>query len=204
MSSRPGGRTAAVRGAVLAAVVDLLSESGLAAMELTDVADRAGVGRSTLYRRWGTRAALIADLLRDMAETSVPRADTGTLRGDLRANAELVRTTLSDERQGPLFAALLAAASFDADTAAALAEFYERRVTEWSACVADATERGEAPASTDGAAVIRAVSAPLYYRWLTAREPLTGRDVTCSVDAALAAVAAGVFTMRGGPHPGSV
>lgn len=204
MTSRPGGRTAAVRTAVLAATAELLSESGLGAMELTAVADRAGVGRSTVYRRWGTKASLIADLLRDMAETSVPRADTGTLAGDLRANAELVRKTLSDARQGPLFAALLATASYDADTAAALAEFYERRITQWSTCVTDAVERGEAPVGTDGAAVVRAVSAPLYYQWLTLRAPLTRRDVTRAVDAALAAVAADVFTMRGGPHPGSV
>jgi AcrR family transcriptional regulator len=185
---------------VLAAAVDLLSESGLAAMELTDVADRAGVGSSTVYRRWGSKAALVADLLRDMAATSLPRADTGTLRGDLLANARLVRKTLSDARQGSLFAALIAAASSDADTAAALAEFYGRRVDAWAPCVTDAVARGEAPADTDAEAVIRAVSAPLYYRWLLLRAPITTRDVTRAVDAALAAVAAGVFA---GPHPGS-
>ncbi|MCP9270782.1 TetR/AcrR family transcriptional regulator [Mycolicibacterium arenosum] len=204
MSSRPGGRTAAVRTAVLAAAVDLLSESGVGAIELTDVADRAGVGTSTVYRRWGSKAALIAELLRDMAATSLPRADTGTLRGDLRANAELVAKTLSDDRQGPLFAALIAAASYDPDTAEALAEFYRSRIDEWSACVDDAVRRGEAPAGTDAAAVVRAVSAPLYYQWLLLRTPPTQDDVRRAIDATLAAVAAGVFTVRGRPHPDSV
>jgi AcrR family transcriptional regulator len=200
---RPGGRTAAVRTAVLDAVADLLVESGLAGVELTAVADRAGVGKSTVYRRWGTIGALVADLLHDMAETSVPRADTGSLRGDLRANADLVRRTLSDPRSGGLFSAIIAAATFDADTADALAMFYGRRIAQWSACVDDAVERGEAPAGTDPAAVVRAVSAPLYYQWLILRTPLTRRDATRAADAALAAVDAGVFTVRSRPHHGS-
>ena len=122
-TSRPGGRTAAVRDAVLAATADMLIESGLDGVELTAVAARAGVGKSTVYRRWGTVPALVADLLTDMAQTSLPRADTGSLRGDLSANARLVQRTLADPRQGRLFKAIIAAATYDDQTAAALAEF---------------------------------------------------------------------------------
>src|SRR6185312_3811463 len=93
-SRRPGGRTAIVRAAVLRATGDMLVESGLQGLELTAVADRAGVGKSTVYRRWGSVPALVTDLLCDMALQSRPRADTGSLRGDLRANAALVRRTL--------------------------------------------------------------------------------------------------------------
>ncbi|MCV7170441.1 TetR/AcrR family transcriptional regulator [Mycobacterium manitobense] len=191
--SRPGGRSAAVRTAVLGATTDLLVEVGLDAVELTVVADRAGVGRSTVYRRWGSVAALMADLLVDMAETSVPRADTGSLCGDLRANAALVRRTLSSGRQGRLFKAIIAAATYDDRTAEALSEFYNRRIAEWSTCVDDAAARGEAPLGTDSAAVIRQVSAPLYYQFLTSTRRLTERDAIRAADAALAAVAAGVF-----------
>jgi AcrR family transcriptional regulator len=190
---RPGGRTAAVRAAVLRAVEALLIETGLAGLELPLVADRAGVGRSTVYRRWGSVAALIADLLHDMAETSVARADTGSLRGDLRANAALVRRTLTDPRQGRVFKAIIAAATSDDRTAEALAEFYRRRIAEWSTSVEDAIRRGEAPPGTDAAAVIRQVSAPLYYQFLTSTTPLTTRDATRAADAAWAAVNAGVF-----------
>lgn len=192
-----------MRAAVLTAVEDLIVESGLGAVELTAVADRAGVARSTVYRRWGTVAALLAELLRDMAATSEPRADTGTLRGDLLANAELVRRTLSNERQGPLFRALLAGAASDSESADALARFYRHRVTEWSACVIDGVRRGEVPTGTDAAAVVRAVSAPLYYQWLITGTPLKRRDAVRAADAALAAADAGVFAVRGRPHPGS-
>lgn len=194
--TRPGGRTAAVRAAVLRATGDLLIEVGLDGIELTAVAARAGVGKSTVYRRWGTVPALVADLLTEMAETSVPRADTGSLRGDLLANAELVQRTLADPRQGRLFKAIIAAATCDGHTAAALAGFYATRVTEFAGVVSDAIDRGEAPPGTDPAAVISQVSAPLYYQLLTGTIPPGPKDAERAVDAALAAVAAGVFLSR--------
>jgi AcrR family transcriptional regulator len=192
-AARPGGRTAAVRAAVLRATGDMLVESGLHGLELTDVAQRAGVGKSTVYRRWGSVPALVTDLLCDMAEQSLPRADTGSLRGDLRANAALVRRTLADPRQGRLFKAIIAAATCDQRTAEALSTFYDRRVSEWSGCVVDAVARGEAPNGTDASAAIRQVSAPLYYQFLTSTRALTAKDAHRAVDAAMAGIAAGVF-----------
>jgi AcrR family transcriptional regulator len=192
-SARPGGRTAAVRASVLRATGDMLVESGLQGLELTAVAERAGVGKSTVYRRWGSVPALVADLLCDMAAQSRPRSNTGSLRGDLRANAALVRRTLSDSRQGRLFKAIIAAATCDQRTADALSMFYDRRVAEWSPCITDAVGRGEAPVGTDAAAAIRQVSAPLYYQFLTSTRPLTAKDAERAIDAAIAAITAGVF-----------
>lgn len=202
-AARPGGRTAEVHRAVLRATEELLVESGLAGLELTVIAERAGVGKSTVYRRWGSVPAVVADLLTDMADQSVARADTGSLRADLRANAQLVRDTLSDPRQGPLFKAIIAAATFDPRTAEALAGFYERRVAEWARCVDAAVVRQEVSGRIDACAVIRSVSAPLYYQLLTSRTPLTRRDATRAADAALAALYTGVFTVRDRPHTGS-
>lgn len=191
--ARPGGRTARVRRAVLRATGDLLAEVGLSGTDLATVARDAGVGKSTVYRRWGSTPALIADLLVEMADESSPRSRTGSLTGDLRANALLVQTTLDDRRQGRLFAAIIAAATTDPDTAQALERFYDTRIAEWAPCVDEAVERGEAPAGTDGVTVIRAVSAPLYYHRLTRTDPI-GRDrAVLSADAAVAAVVAGVF-----------
>jgi len=65
---RPGGRTARVRAAVLQAAGDVLAEHGLAHLDLADVARRAEVGKTTVYRRWGSVTGLVADLLADMVE----------------------------------------------------------------------------------------------------------------------------------------
>jgi AcrR family transcriptional regulator len=178
---------------VLRAAADLLIEDGLEGIELTAVAQRAGVGKSTVYRRWGSVPGLVADLLVDMADTSSPRPSTGALQTDLLAQAKLVRRTLSDGRQGRLFKAIIAAATCDAVTANALADFYRKRVDEVSPVVVDAVARGEAPQGTDPAEVIRQLSAPLYYRFLTDTRLLTTADAERAVAVTMAAVDAGVF-----------
>ncbi|MET9124333.1 TetR/AcrR family transcriptional regulator [Streptomyces sp. NPDC004528] len=192
---RPGGRTARVRAAVLHAAGDVLAERGFAHLDLADVARRAEVGKTTVYRRWGSVAGLVADLLSDMAEQSLPRADTGSVLGDLRANAALVRRTLADARQGPLFRAVIAAATSDARTAEALRRFYEVRVGEWAPCVEQGVARGELPAGTDPAQVVRAVSAPLYYTVLTTGTVPDGAAADRAAEAAFAAAAAGVYAV---------
>ncbi|MCX4968995.1 TetR/AcrR family transcriptional regulator [Streptomyces sp. NBC_00654] len=190
---RPGGRTARVRESVLRAAGDALAEHGFDRLDLAEVARRAEVGKTTVYRRWATPAGLVADLLTDMAEQSVPRTDTGSLDEDLKANARLVARTLTDSRQGALFASVIAAATCDARTADALHRFYAVRIQEWAGCVEAAVARGELPAGTDPGEVITAVSAPLYYRLLAAGGPLDEDAADRAAAAAAAAARAGVF-----------
>ncbi|MFF1557917.1 TetR/AcrR family transcriptional regulator [Streptomyces sp. NPDC058279] len=193
---RPGGRTARVRAAVLRAAGDVLAEEGFAHLDLADVARRAEVGKTTVYRRWGSATGLVADLLSDMAQQSVPRAESGSLLGDLTANARLVARTLADPRQGALFKAVIAAAGCDAKAAESLRGFYAVRVAEWAPCVEQAEARGEVPVGTDPHEVIRAVSAPLYYRLLTTADPLDEEAADRAATAAAVAARAGVYVRR--------
>ncbi|CAM5470294.1 TetR/AcrR family transcriptional regulator [Streptomyces purpurascens] len=190
---RPGGRTARVREAVLRAAEDALTEQGFTGLDLADIARRAGVGKTTVYRRWATVTGLVADLLLDMAEQSAPRTETGSLLGDLTANARLVQRTLTDPRQGALFKALIAAATCDPKTAAALRRFYDIRVREWAPCVRQAVDRGEVPEGTDTHEVVRAVSAPLYYHLLISGGRLDGAMADRAAEAAATAARAGVY-----------
>jgi AcrR family transcriptional regulator len=171
----------------------MLAEHGFAHLDLAEVARRAGVGKTTVYRRWGTITGLVADLLQDMAEQSLPRTQTGSLLGDLRANARLVQRTLCDPRQGALFKAVIAAATCDEATAQALRRFYDIRITEWAPCVDQAIDRGELPAGTDPREVIRAVSAPMYYTLLTTGRPPDKTAADRAAEAAAAAARAGVY-----------
>ncbi|CAM3983798.1 TetR-like C-terminal domain-containing protein [Nocardia ninae] len=192
-SIRPGGRTARVRESVLHVAGDLLAERGFAHLDLAEVAAAAEVGKTTVYRRWRNPTGLVTDLLADMAEQSLPHADTGSLLGDLTANARLVAETLTDPRQGRLFQAVIAAATCDEAAAAALRRFYDIRLAEWSPCIERAVERGEAPAGTDPRAVLSAVSAPLYYRLLASGDPIDDHAATSAARAAVNAVSAGIF-----------
>ncbi|PRY55934.1 TetR/AcrR family transcriptional regulator [Glycomyces artemisiae] len=194
-TARPGGRTARVREAVLRAAGDALADKGIGGIDLAEVARRADVGKTTVYRRWGTVHGLVADMLAEMAESSQPRADTGTLDGDLAALADLILDTLTDARQGPLFKALIAAAASDPEAAAALHRFYRVRIDEWSPCVTTAAARGDVPAATDPAEVIRALSAPLYYRFLVSGDPLDPDTAKRAAAATAAAARSGAYVV---------
>ncbi|MFE3993806.1 TetR/AcrR family transcriptional regulator [Streptomyces goshikiensis] len=77
-----------VRSAVHQAVIDLLSDPEGADLTIPAVARRAGVNHTSIYRRWGSREALLADVVVTRLERDSPLADAGSLRGDLRAWAE--------------------------------------------------------------------------------------------------------------------
>lgn len=84
-SLRPGGRSAVVRHAVVDACATLLTESDFDSLTVARIAARAGVHESSIYRRWGSVEAVIADTLLDAVEASGSPPDTGSLQGDLVA-----------------------------------------------------------------------------------------------------------------------
>ncbi|WP_409436386.1 TetR/AcrR family transcriptional regulator [Mycobacterium sp. SMC-14] len=73
--------------AILDAALAALAENGYDDTNMNDIAARAGVGKAAIYRRWSSKAALIADALvywrPDLMDDDV--ADTGSLVGDLDA-----------------------------------------------------------------------------------------------------------------------
>ena len=69
---RPGGRSARVRAAVLEATLDQLAESGYDGLSFEAVAVRAGVHKTTLYRRWSDRTALVLDAMLELSSQTVP------------------------------------------------------------------------------------------------------------------------------------
>jgi len=94
---RPGGRSARVQESIHSAVRDLLEEQDRATVTVPQIAARAGVTPSTIYRRWGDLSVLLADVaLVRMRPDSEP-ADTGSLRGDIRAWAEQYLDEMSSE-----------------------------------------------------------------------------------------------------------
>jgi AcrR family transcriptional regulator len=68
--------------AILAAVVELLAEHGLGGLTIEAVAARAGVGKTTIYRRWDTKNELVLEAMEQLRPPGPP-PDTGSLLGDL-------------------------------------------------------------------------------------------------------------------------
>src|SRR5262245_60454316 len=92
---RPGGRSARVRADVLTAALDTLIAAGWSGFTIEAVATRAGVHKTTVYRRWGTREDLLLDALLARSAERVEIPHTGDPAEDLRALLRAVRDNLS-------------------------------------------------------------------------------------------------------------
>ncbi len=77
-------RSAESHQAMLQATLELLAEVGFEAMSIEAIATRAGVGKTTIYRRYNSKAELVADAIESIREEIVI-PDTGSLWGDMDA-----------------------------------------------------------------------------------------------------------------------
>lgn len=84
-ATRSGGRTARITRKVEEVIVQILLEKGYDGLTFKEVAESAGVNRSTLCRRWPNRAAMVLAAIKRIVQTHVVFEDTGSLIGDLRA-----------------------------------------------------------------------------------------------------------------------
>jgi len=194
--ARLGGRSARVRQAVLRAALELLEEGGVADLTVERLAGRAGVNKTTIYRRWRDLDGLIGDVLLQLGMQHVPIPDTGDFDRDLAELAESLREAITGQAGAKVMAALAAAASRSERAAEVLRGFLRQRFEQAEIIVRRAIERGELAEDLDGMGVIETLGAPFYLRLLVTAEPI---DVTFSQRAAAAAAAAaraGVFRDR--------
>ncbi|PBC83783.1 transcriptional regulator, TetR family [Streptomyces sp. 2224.1] len=190
--TRPGGRTARTRQAVLTAVFQELGDGGFAALTMERVAQRSGIHVATLYRRWRSTEGLVCDLLTDLS-SDVPLPDSGTLPGDLQELAGSIATFYGEARMRRLIEAVVSAAARDPEAAAVLRTFFGERLALAGRMVERAVERGELPADTDPEKVMSALGAPFYYRILIARRPVDQDLAASAATAVWAAARAGAY-----------
>ncbi|UQX04667.1 TetR/AcrR family transcriptional regulator [Streptomyces sp. RerS4] len=197
---RPGGRSARVRAQVLEAVGELLVEGGYDGLTVDAVAERAGVHRTTVYRRWRDVGGLLADVLGAASDDTWSPPDTGSLEGDLTALNQEVYEALAGG--GPNVTTALIAAGFrSAEAAGALSRFWEGRYARCAVVTVRAAARGELPGPVDARALLVAATAPLYHELLLLRsapDPALPRRAAAG---AVAAGRAGVFGAAGFSAP---
>jgi AcrR family transcriptional regulator len=191
--ARPGGRTARVRTAVLDATVTELVERGFAGLTVEAVSSRAGVNKTTIYRRWGGREGLIVDAVETFAAAQVDLPDTGTIEEDLRLWARSILKTLTGPVSGALVRAVFSGAVDSADVRELRHRFWLTRAALVRPLIDQAIRRGQLPVGTDADEVIRHVGAPLYYRLLVLAEPLSGQAADLAAAVATTAARAGAF-----------
>jgi AcrR family transcriptional regulator len=159
--------------AILKAASEIVIGSGLAEMTIEGVAERAGVGKASIYRRWPSKGALAFDAVVDTILAALHTPDTGSFEGDL-AHVAVGWVRLSTNRRGGRTVAhLIAEVQSDADLAAAWRErFVDRIRRERRPIIERAIARGEIPAASDPELILDLLYGPLYHRYLNGHLPL--------------------------------
>jgi len=193
---RAPGRGPKVRRAVLAATLSELTENGYAALTVDNVARRSGVHKTTIYRRWKDRNSLVADAVIDLAAAQVPFPGTGDIDADLRELARSLVRFFNSPAGKAVLAATLSDAARIPEIAEAKRRFFADRFRRAEPAVAGAIARGQLPADTDPAELVRTLVAPIYLRLLVTAEPIDRSTADKAAKAALAAARAGALGTR--------
>jgi len=194
---RPIGRGERARARVLRAALEVLAEGGLPGFTMEAVALRARASKTTVYRRWPSRSALLVDAM-DQAFQPVDTPTTGDLRGDLVALMVASEALLGSQPFPRLLAAVIDAAEQDASLAGLHFELTERRREPVRAVLAEAAARGIISPTVDPELVIDLLVGPAFYRRFVAHRPFPPGYATDVVDFVLAALAStGSLRSRG-------
>jgi AcrR family transcriptional regulator len=180
---RPGGRSARVRTAVHQAVTELIAERGYGTFAVAEVAARAGVADTSIYRRWGTLEALLMDVTVSRLTERSPMPDTGSLAGDLRSFAAKVAADVTGSDGLALLRTVVTALA-GPDGESVRDRFLAVRSEQLQGVLDRARARGEdAP---DVLEVLDGVLAPIYVRVLFGVVPLSPDYISGLVDRLLA------------------
>jgi AcrR family transcriptional regulator len=185
--SRPGGRSARVVAAVHAATFELLEEDGFENLQLSAVADRAKVNRTTVYRRWPSRVDLVAELLTTFTELHVPDPQTGSLERDLVVLLSEIADALRSRAIRSVLRSGTEAAENDPQIRRAQDAFWERRFRLSGVIVERAIASGELPDGSDSRALLELAAGPIYVRALFTADPIDDDYIARLVDRVLRA-----------------
>jgi AcrR family transcriptional regulator len=159
-------RSEDARTAVLQAVDDLLVEQGYAAMTMKGIAERAGVGRQTVYRWWSSKAEILLEAAVDDATTELTVVPTDSSAEDLRNYLAALERFLTASHAGAAYRALVGEAQHNRSVAALLRSTDPLHASALP-LVRRMIERGDLPGNTDLDAAADRLVGPIFFRVLT-------------------------------------
>ena len=188
---KPRGRPRSpqVRDAILSAARALLQESGVAGLTMEAVAERAGVGKPTVYRWWPNRHAVAMAALMDAATERPARTRSRSPLRALREQLLAVSDTLAS-RQGRSVTTMIASADPDTEIAKAFRHHFvlERR-NEGRALLLRAIEAGEVRPQIDVDTALDQLYGALFFRVLMGHAPADAAFVRALLDQAVSGLA---------------
>jgi len=166
-------RSAEVDEAIARAALTVLAELGFEGVTVEEVAARAGVARSTVYRRYPGKPELLVSVLNHACHAPVPDPDTGSVVGDLEALALGLNRSLGESDIGRALPAVVAAAVRHPEVAAAHRSFVAHRRRRMLAAIGRGIERGEVDPDLDPGTLADMVVGPVFHRRFTGPGPVT-------------------------------
>lgn len=173
-TARPGRKRSEVsRKAILGAAIDIVHESGYAALSVEAIAKRAGTGKQTIYRWWPSKADVVMEALSDLAESRLGPLDHGSLAEDMRALMRSNFAIATDPQFRGLLQGLMAEAQLDLQFAERFrTNFLERRRRALGRVFVRARDRGELTPKVPLNVLVDAVLGALWYRVVAIPGPL--------------------------------
>jgi AcrR family transcriptional regulator len=169
---RLGGRSQRVQTAVFTAAIDVLMNNGFEGFRIGDVAVRAGVNETSIYRRWGNRETLLIEALLNRADADLAIPNTGSLRTDLIA----FLYELIEFLQSPLGIALVQFGAISMnrpDLSPYRQKYWATRESRTRLIFERAVTRGEISANVDIPSMLELLIGPVYARMLFTGQPLS-------------------------------
>jgi AcrR family transcriptional regulator len=188
---RPGRpRSAAADSAILQATLELLLDTGYRGLTMEQVRAHAGVGKATLYRRYGSKQELVAAAVRHLNQ-QIPVPETGNVRDDILAVAGAVLAAAARVGAATFMPRMLAESVGDPEMHAI---FYENLVAPRRAVMAEVlrrgVERGELRDDLDVELAIDMLTGPWVYRLLISGGVMPDVDPRRLLDLVLGGIAA--------------
>lgn len=184
---RPGGRNARVRAQILAATAELVARDGIAGFRYEEVAELAGVNKTSVYRSWRDREELVVEAVLRYADDLATVADTGDIHRDLVDFLLALAGGLETPFGRMLEQAIQPARS--ATVQQALARILDQRVAAMQRRVDAAADRGELP-PVDSSFLGEMISGPVHLVVNRGTRPFTRADAERIVGVVLAGIRA--------------
>ena len=179
-------RSSEVDASILQAAIDIIVQSGYGKLTIEGVAERAGVSRPTVYRRYDSRAQLVADAVSQAFESANPVVpDSSSAREDVRI---LLRNTIRMLRETPIgsvIRALVSELGHNPDLAEIARKLERSRRSLMRKAIRRGMETGEFPADLDVELAIDTILGPVYLRLLLTGSAIPDRLASGIVDLVL-------------------
>ncbi|HEY9338346.1 MAG TPA: TetR/AcrR family transcriptional regulator [Kribbella sp.] len=169
--------------------VQLLLERGFDGMTVDDVAEAAGVGKATIYRRWASKELLANDAMAELFDLEIPDPDTGSIAGDLRQVYRVALAFANSDYGRAMIRLAVSEATRDERSAAIYRGVLERRIELTRQALERARKRGEPIKSTaDPVLMVEWMAGVFVIRALTGQPMPPPEDADRLADITLRAV----------------